>query len=103
MLFVGFAHNLLLESYVSRLGVIEKTHPGTDASMLRYLFLFKARQASERAKRLVPGARSATNGGMTAAAREKSHVTDTHPYSAHCLRVRGRSPLVQSRKAKFRT
>ena len=35
-LFVGFAHNLLLESMVSRLAMIEKQHPRCSALTLDY-------------------------------------------------------------------
>jgi hypothetical protein len=41
MLFVGLAHTLLLESYVSRMKAVEKKHPNTHALTLDALFMYK--------------------------------------------------------------
>ena len=64
MLFVRLAHNLLLESYVSRLATVEKTHPNTHALTLDHLFMYKARQADARAARLDTTMRSVCGGGL---------------------------------------
>ena len=48
MLFVGLAHTLLLESYVSRMKAVEKKHPHTHALTLDALFMYKV-CASEQA------------------------------------------------------
>ncbi len=72
MLFVRLAHNLLLESYVSRLATIEKTHRNTHALTLDQLFMYKARQAEARAERLDASLRSPSGGGLRAKAKMKA-------------------------------
>ena len=71
LLFVGFAHNLLLESYVSRLTQVEKQHPGTHALTCRELFLYKTRQTQLRAARCEGTLRSGKHGGLRAKAKER--------------------------------
>ena len=70
LLFVGFAHNLLLESYVSRLANLEKVHKGMHALTLHYTFMYKARQAEARGSRLK--LRSSKRGGLRKAAKAKA-------------------------------
>jgi hypothetical protein len=72
MLFVGFAHNLLLESYVSRLAQLEKIHPGMHPLTLHKLFMYRALGARERALRLDPSMRSTRGGGCRALAVAKA-------------------------------
>eukprot|EP00966_Prymnesium_polylepis_P166245 3842988-Prymnesium_polylepis.1 len=62
MLFVGFAHNLLLESYVSRLAQLEKIHPGMHALTVDKIFMYRARQARGRALRLDTSLRTLRGG-----------------------------------------
>ena len=62
-LFVGFAHNLLLESYVSRKAEIERIHKGVGPEMLEFLFMYRARQAPARALRSAVHLRVSTRSG----------------------------------------
>ena len=71
LLFVRLAHNLLLESYVSRLATLEKTHRNTHALTLDDLFMYKARQADARAERLDASLRSASGGGLRPGAQAR--------------------------------
>ena len=71
-LFVGFAHNLLLESLVSRLSMLERQHPHTHAITLDETFKYHMAQADARADRLSPDMRSLTKGARRKAAREKA-------------------------------
>ena len=64
MLFVGFAHNLLLESYVSRLAQLEKIHPGMHALTVDKIFMYRARQTRGRALRLDASVRAVRGGGL---------------------------------------
>jgi hypothetical protein len=68
MLFVGFAHNLLLESYVSRFAQLEKTHKGCHALTIDRLFMYRARGTREKSKRLECCMRSMRGGGRRFAA-----------------------------------
>ena len=77
MLFVGFAHNLYVESAVSKLANLEKIHPGTDSQLLNQLFLYTARQEAARAARLQPSLRSDCGGGL----REKAKANSSKPLS----------------------
>jgi hypothetical protein len=61
-LFIGFAHNLLLESTVSRLAMKEKQHPRTHAVKLNHLFLYHMRKEPARKLRQATEARW-TGGG----------------------------------------
>jgi hypothetical protein len=62
-LFVGFAHNLLLESYVSRKAEIERIHKGVGPEMLEFLFMYRARQTIARALRSAVHIRGSTRSG----------------------------------------
>ena len=68
MLFVCFSHNLLLESYVSRMKRLERGHPGMHALTLDHLFKFKVAQERPREER--KGVRSMRGGGLRQSARE---------------------------------
>ena len=68
MLFVGFSHNLLLESYVSRMKNLERKHPGMHAMTLDYLLKHKVGQERLRAERRRVRARR--GGGLRATALE---------------------------------
>jgi hypothetical protein len=57
-LFIGFAHNLLLESTVSRLAMKEKQHPRTHAVKLNHIFLYHMRKEPARKLRRAAEARS---------------------------------------------
>ena len=72
LLFVRLAHNLLLESYVSRLATIEKRNPRTHALLLDHMFLYKARQTKARAARCTAALRTSSGGGLTPKSREKA-------------------------------
>ena len=71
-LFVGFAHNLLLESLVSRLAMLEKRHPHTHALTLDAIFNYHMKQAHARELRQSADMRSSTGGARRAAARDKA-------------------------------
>jgi hypothetical protein len=68
-LFVGFAHGLLIESMVSRLATVEKSHPRVHSIVLYHLFMHKCRQMPNREARLAPEMRSQRKGGLRKAAR----------------------------------
>ena len=68
LLFVCFSHNLLLESYVSRMKRLERGHPGMHALTLDHLFKFKVAQERPREER--KGVRSMRGGGLRQSARE---------------------------------
>ena len=72
MLFVGLAHNLLLESYVSRMKWAEKRHPNMHALTLDHLFMFRARRQREKDERRAASMRSTRGGGARKAARERA-------------------------------
>ena len=63
MLFVGLAHTLLLESYVSRMKMIENVHPNTNALTLDKLFMYRARRAREKGLRQDASQRCTGGGG----------------------------------------
>jgi len=69
-LFVGFAHNLLLESLVSRLSNIEKVHPGMNSTLLHHVFMHKGRQAGVRKKRLEAALRATS--GVTRSSKARA-------------------------------
>ena len=56
-LFVGFAHNLLVESYVSRVATVSKFHQGIDPLSLAALFMYKVRLEGEKVARRDKGLR----------------------------------------------
>ena len=68
-LFVGFAHGLLIESMVSRLATVEKSHPRTHSIVLYHLFMHKCRQMPHREARLAAKMRSQCKGGLRKAAQ----------------------------------
>jgi hypothetical protein len=72
MLFVGFAHNLLLESYVSRKVQLERIHLNVGAEMLDCLFMYRARQTVARAARIACALRSAARGGKRPEAQQRA-------------------------------
>jgi len=72
MLFVGFAHNLYVESSVSKLANLEKIHPNLDALTLQEMLLYKARQEESKAARMAPSLRSQTGGGARKCAVAKA-------------------------------
>jgi len=72
MLFVGFAHNLYVESAVSKLANLEKTHPNLDALTLQEMLLYKARQEESKCARLDASLRSQVAGGLRKAAVERA-------------------------------
>ena len=63
LLFVRLSHNLLLESYVSRLAHLEKQHPRCHALVMDALFMYKAGQTDSRRARLSAAIRSARGRG----------------------------------------
>ena len=69
-LFVGFAHNLFLESLVSRLSMLEKRHPRTHALTLDTLFKYHMKQLRSREQRQMSSVRSDKGGGLREKARE---------------------------------
>ena len=56
-LFCGFAHNLVLESMVSRKSNIERIHLNVGPEMLDFLFMYKCRQTAARALRCLASMR----------------------------------------------
>ena len=70
-LFVGFSHNLFLESLVSRLAMLERRHPKTHAMMLDLLFKYHMRHADAREERLKGELRSGQGGGLRKLSLEK--------------------------------
>ena len=74
MLFVGFAHNLLLESYVSRKVQLERIHLNVGAEMLDCLFMYRARQTDARAARVLCSLRTAKRGGKRPEAQQRAAV-----------------------------
>jgi hypothetical protein len=70
MLFVGFAHNLLIESDVSKLANIQKIHKGLGAEMTDHLFMLKVRLSESKAARLQHTLRSSSKGGLREIAQE---------------------------------
>ena len=51
LLFVGFAHNLLVESYVSRVSTISKVHQGVEPMTLAATFMYKTSLEGEKSAR----------------------------------------------------
>ena len=71
-LFVGFAHNLPVEAYVSKVATIAKTHAGIKPQALGAVFMFKARLEAEKVARRAPSMRSPrVGGGKRRAAAER--------------------------------
>lgn len=69
-LFVGFAHNLRIESLVSVLGKLERAHPKANSQLIDLMFTYRTGNEGERDERRAPGMRSARGGGARAAAKE---------------------------------
>jgi hypothetical protein len=69
-LFVGFAHNLRIESLVSVLGKLERAHPKANSQLIDFMFTYRTGNEGERDERRAPGMRSARGGGARAAAKE---------------------------------
>ena len=90
MLFVGISHNLLVESFVSRMKRLERAHPNTHALTLGHLFKYKV--AQERARKERIKIRSLCRGGL----RECSLAADA---ASSCARAFGSA---NDNKAKLR-
>ena len=73
-LFVGFAHNLALESMVSRLAMLEKRHPRTHALTLDATFNYHMHenQLQGRLDRHRPCMRSSAGGALRQRARDRA-------------------------------
>ena len=71
-LFVGFAHNLSLESMVSRLAMLEKRHPKTHALTLDNVFRYHMNNGEARAERHKFGIRSSTGGALREKAKDRA-------------------------------
>jgi hypothetical protein len=48
LLFVGFAHNLRIESFVSVLGKLEKAHPNAASQLIDFMFTYRTDREHER-------------------------------------------------------
>ena len=72
MLFVGLAHNLTLESFVSRLKNLQRIHTNLHPLTVDHMFMYNARQTAARAVRCMPEMRSSKDGGARAAAKRKA-------------------------------
>ena len=72
LLFVGFAHNLRIESLVSVLGKLERAHPNANSQVLDYMFTYRTGNEGERTRRRDASMRSTRGGGARAAAREQA-------------------------------
>jgi hypothetical protein len=72
LLFVGFAHNLRIESFVSVLGKLEKAHPSAASQLIDFMFTYRTGRENERERRRAANMRSTTGGGARAAAREQA-------------------------------
>ena len=59
MLFVGFAHNLPVEAYVSRVATVSKAHAGVKPACLSAMFMYKVRLERQRCERREAGTRCA--------------------------------------------
>ena len=62
MLFVGFAHNLPVEAYVSRVATVSKAHLGVKPACLSAMFMYKVRLERQRCERREAGTRCALAG-----------------------------------------
>ena len=99
MLFVGFAHNLLLESYVSRKSQIERIHLNIGAELLDYVFMYRARQTEARAERLSSAMRALDRGGKRAAAQQRLAAGEGLKGSANRSRLQQKALLQQTETA----
>ena len=71
LLYVGYFHNLTIESDVSKLSNIKKQHGGAGAMMQDYLYMYKVRQAESKAARASLELRCTTGcGSQHAVAKE---------------------------------
>ena len=96
MLFVGFAHNLLLESYVSRKAQVERIHLNVGAETLDHLFMYRARQTEARAARLGSDMRSAAGGGKRPEAQARAAAGKGLTGSANRSRFQQRTLMQQT-------
>ena len=69
-LFVGFAHNLRIESLVSVLGKLERAHPKANSQLVDLMFIYRTGKECERDARRAPAMRSTRGGGARAASKE---------------------------------
>ena len=69
-LFVGFAHNLRIESLVSVLGKLERAHPKAHSQLIDLMFIYRTGNEFERDARRAPAMRSTRGGGARAASKE---------------------------------
>ena len=69
-LFVGFAHNLRIESLVSVLGKLERAHPKAHSQIIDFMFIYRTNNEGERDARRAPDMRSTRGGGARAASKE---------------------------------
>ena len=69
-LFVGFAHNLRIESLVSVLGKLERAHPKAHSQLVDLMFIYRTGNEFERDARRAPAMRSTRGGGARAASKE---------------------------------
>ena len=58
LLFVGFAHNLRIESLVSVLGKLERAHPKANSQLIDLMFIYRTGNECERDARRAPAMRS---------------------------------------------
>ena len=72
LLFVGFAHNLRIESLVSVLGKLERAHPKANSQLIDFMFTYRTGNEYERDVRRAPAMRSTRGGGARAAAKERA-------------------------------
>ena len=70
LLFVGFAHNLRIESLVSVLGKLERAHPKAHSQLVDFMFIYRTNNECERDARRAPAMRSTRGGGARAASKE---------------------------------
>ena len=99
MLFVGFAHNLLLESYVSRKSQLERIHLNVGAQTLDHLFMYRARQTAARQARLVSELRTAARGGKRPEAQQRAAAGKGLRGSANRSKAQQRRLLEQTEAA----
>ena len=106
LLFVGFAHNLLVESYVSRVSTISKVHKGIEPLALAALFMYKTgledEKVARRSKEL--RVRQAQRNSGTHLKLEKDLKKDgTNRVQLQALEAQAvaRAEAMQARRAEF--
>ena len=72
LLFIGFAHNLRLESYVSVLRQLVRAHPKADSQLIDHMFVYRTNNQHEREARCDAKLRSTRGGGAREAARDEA-------------------------------